>query len=229
MEAWNITIYWYLLKHGTTWNDLERSTTIWNNLQRARNDLKRPTSSKAQPTTIWTLLTTSKKRRETTNKEQILRLFTVWDNWFSSLTRFPPNIWLQNPAFCLALYLTGVHFQGELQHFGPMGRQKIKCLPIRTWEIAGVRLQDKYMVDDTLRTTLTLVNFYLQGKSQPYEFIKKKQILTKIKDSDLWKWLLGRFDPITLKNDWMLIILCQSNRIERFSNLLRLKFAFKFT
>ena len=23
-----------------------------------------------------------------------------------------------NPAFCLALYLTGVHFRGELQHVG---------------------------------------------------------------------------------------------------------------
>ena len=43
------------------------------------------------------------------------------------------------------------------------------------------------------------------------------------------KWLLGCFQPITLKNDWMLIILCFSNWIERFSNLLRLKFAFKFT
>ena len=25
---------------------------------------------------------------------------------------------IRNPAFCLALYLTGVYFRGELQHFG---------------------------------------------------------------------------------------------------------------
>ena len=45
-----------------------------------------------------------------------------------------------NPAFCLALYLTGVDFRGELQHVGHMGEQKIKGQPIRTREIAGVRL-----------------------------------------------------------------------------------------
>ena len=31
-----------------------------------------------------------------------------------------------NPAFCLALYLTGVHFRGELQHVGDVSEQKIK-------------------------------------------------------------------------------------------------------
>ena len=45
-----------------------------------------------------------------------------------------------NPAFCLTLYLTGVHFRGEVQHVGHGGEQKIKCSPIRTLEIAGVRL-----------------------------------------------------------------------------------------
>ena len=45
-----------------------------------------------------------------------------------------------NPAFCLALYLTGVHFRGELQHVGHVGEQKIKCWPIKAREIAGVRL-----------------------------------------------------------------------------------------
>ena len=37
-----------------------------------------------------------------------------------------------NPAFCPALYLTGVHFRGELQHVGNVSEQKIKCRPIRT-------------------------------------------------------------------------------------------------
>ena len=47
---------------------------------------------------------------------------------------------IRNPAFCLALFLTGIHFRGELQHVGHMGKQKLKFQPIRTREIAGVRL-----------------------------------------------------------------------------------------
>ena len=39
-----------------------------------------------------------------------------------------------NPAFCLALYLTGVHFQGKLKHVGDVSEWKIKCGPIRTRE-----------------------------------------------------------------------------------------------
>ena len=45
-----------------------------------------------------------------------------------------------NPAFCLALYLTCVHFGDELQHVGDVSEQKIKCRPIRTREIGGIRL-----------------------------------------------------------------------------------------
>ena len=44
-----------------------------------------------------------------------------------------------NPAFCLALCLTGVHFRGELQHVGDVSEQKINCWPIRTRERGGVR------------------------------------------------------------------------------------------
>ena len=29
-----------------------------------------------------------------------------------------------NPAFYLALYLTGVHFRGDLEHVGHVGEQK---------------------------------------------------------------------------------------------------------
>ena len=47
---------------------------------------------------------------------------------------------IRNPAFCLALYLAGVDFRGELQHVGHVGEQNIKYRPIRTREIAGVRL-----------------------------------------------------------------------------------------
>ena len=42
------------------------------------------------------------------------------------------------PAFCLTLYLTGVHFRGELQHGDHVDEQKIKCQPIRTRKIAGL-------------------------------------------------------------------------------------------
>ena len=45
-------------------------------------------------------------------------------------------------AFCLFLYLAGVHFRGELQHGGDVSQQKIKCRPIRTREIGDVSLPD---------------------------------------------------------------------------------------
>ena len=48
-----------------------------------------------------------------------------------------------NPVLCRALYLTGVHFRGELQS---RGWQKIKYRRIRTREIGGVRLQDELYV-----------------------------------------------------------------------------------
>ena len=35
------------------------------------------------------------------------------------------NVIIGNPAFCLDLYLTGVHFRSELQHVGHVGEQKI--------------------------------------------------------------------------------------------------------
>ena len=43
-----------------------------------------------------------------------------------------------NPAFCLFLYLTGVHFRGELHHGGDFSQQKLKGRPIRTREIGGI-------------------------------------------------------------------------------------------
>ena len=51
-----------------------------------------------------------------------------------------------NPAFCLVLYLTRVHFRGELEHVCHAGEKKIKCRPVRIPEIASVRLQDKLCV-----------------------------------------------------------------------------------
>ena len=45
-----------------------------------------------------------------------------------------------NPAFCLALYLIGVHCRGDLQHVGDVSEQRIKRRPIRTQEIGGAIL-----------------------------------------------------------------------------------------
>ena len=47
---------------------------------------------------------------------------------------------IETPGFCLFLYLTSVHFRGELQQVGDVSEQKFKCWPIRTREIDGVRL-----------------------------------------------------------------------------------------
>ena len=53
-----------------------------------------------------------------------------------------------NPAFCLVLYLTAVHFRGELQHVCHVDGQKVKSRSIRTREIGGVRLQDHMLYTD---------------------------------------------------------------------------------
>ena len=60
---------------------------------------------------------------------------------------------ITDPAFCLFLYLTGVHFQGELQHGGETSQQKIKCQPIRTREIGGVSLSGVLYVNSRVLNT----------------------------------------------------------------------------
>ena len=47
-----------------------------------------------------------------------------------------------NPDCYLFLYLTEIHFWGELQHGSDMSQQKIKHWQIRTQEIGGVSLSD---------------------------------------------------------------------------------------
>ena len=57
-----------------------------------------------------------------------------------------------NPAFCLTFYITGVHFRGKLQQVGHVGEQRLKCRPIRTREIARVRLyKELYVILSKLR------------------------------------------------------------------------------
>ena len=83
-----------LKRPETTFNEQE---TTWKDLQPARNDLKRPTTSKIHPTITWTYLQRAKERRETTRFSEY---FTIWGKRFSSLTCFPPNIWLQSFEHC---------------------------------------------------------------------------------------------------------------------------------
>ena len=56
------------------------------------------------------------------------------------------SVRIGNPAFFLALYLTGVHFRGKLQHVGDVSEQIFKCRPIRTREICDVRLSEALYV-----------------------------------------------------------------------------------
>ena len=86
----------YLLKRGTIWNDLKQPTTTWNDLQRTRNDLKWPTTSKTQPTTTWTYQQQAKEDSERPTTNRFWDYFAIWCNLFSSLSGFPPNIWLQS-------------------------------------------------------------------------------------------------------------------------------------
>ena len=59
-----------------------------------------------------------------------------------------------NPAICIGLYLTGVHFRGEVQYFRHLGVQKIKCRPFRTREIGDVRLQEELCKTEQKNITL---------------------------------------------------------------------------
>ena len=61
---------------------------------------------------------------------------------------------LGNPAFCLALYLTGVPFRGELQYVGDVSKEKIKYRQIRIREIGGVRLSDELYVFIKFRVSI---------------------------------------------------------------------------
>ena len=67
-------------------------------------------------------------------------------NSFFCLHKEVAFVTIGNPAFCLFWYLIGVHFWGELQHVGDVSEHRIKCRPIRTREIVGVRLYDRLYV-----------------------------------------------------------------------------------
>ena len=59
------TVFTNLPKCGTTWNDLKWPEATWNNLQRARNDLKWPTVIKKWPETTYKQGTTRNNLQRT--------------------------------------------------------------------------------------------------------------------------------------------------------------------
>ena len=98
---------------------------------------------------------TAKKLSNFTNFPANIFLFGVRKNIY---TTEGVSVTIGNPAFCLALYLTGVHFREELQYVGEVSEQKCKCRPIRTREMGGVRLSEALHVHHFL----TPKNFILE-------------------------------------------------------------------
>ena len=100
----------YLLKHGTTWNlkqptrSKKQSETTWNNLQQARNNLKRPTMSK------W--LEATYNKQEMTWKEQILKSWnpSTWKiiNWRAAMSERSNRL-----IPCLQYFVSSLHMQNE--------------------------------------------------------------------------------------------------------------------
>ena len=80
---------------------------------------------------------------------------------------------LEIQFFCHVLYLTGVHFRGELQHGGDVSQQKIKYRPIRTGEMGGVSLPDVLYVRHNFASTVNpLRSCYLEVESAQYYIIR---------------------------------------------------------
>ena len=95
---------WYLLKRGTTWNNMKRPTTstkrpdtTYNDLERARNDLKRVRHNLQWPEHSYNEQRKDAKRPTTSRFSDY---FIIWSKWFSSPTRFLANIWLQSFEHC---------------------------------------------------------------------------------------------------------------------------------
>ena len=111
----------YLLKRRATWNDLKRSETTYKEQETTWNDLQRPTTSRKQSETTYNVQETTwndpqrvrnnlqwpehtyneqRKDAKRTRRSRFSDYFTIWGKQFSSLTRFPPNIWLQSFEYC---------------------------------------------------------------------------------------------------------------------------------
>ena len=101
---------------------------------------------------------------------QVLSVFlNTCANWIQvmSLNRYYQNLFyihsilegvyvaIENPTFCLFLYLTDLHFRGALQHVGDASEWKIN-FSIRTREIDGVSLPDVLYVSTLINLILYL-------------------------------------------------------------------------
>ena len=95
IRTWRI--FGYLVKRGTTWKDLK-----W-----ARKDLKRPTTTynktwsnpkRERHNLKWPKHTYNVQRKDAKRPtaSRFSDYFTIWGKRFSSLTRFPLDIWLQS-------------------------------------------------------------------------------------------------------------------------------------
>ena len=65
---------------------------------------------------------------------------------YTEFLRESVSVTIENPAFCLALCLTGVRFRGKLQHVVAVSQQKFQYRPIRTRKIGGIRLSEALCV-----------------------------------------------------------------------------------
>ena len=186
-------------------NDLKRPETTYNEQETTWNDPQRVRNNLQWPEPTNNERKKNKNKNKNEKRPTTSRFwdyFTIWGNRFSSLTHFPSNIWLQSFEHCFMAN----HGENRAPNICILS-----CVFITGYKIYRIRW-------------LTFV----RQKSTSW-LRQKKSNFELEKASKHWKWLLGRFYPITLKNDWMLIMLYLTNWIERFSNLLRLKFALIFT
>ena len=99
------------------WNDLHQEETTWNDLKRPTTSKKRAETTYSEQKTTWNDPQrvrhnlqwpehTYNEQRKDVKRPTARRFsdyFTKWGKRFSSLTRFPPNIWLQLFEFCLVV------------------------------------------------------------------------------------------------------------------------------
>ena len=124
-----------------TWNDLQRArnnmkraTRSWKDLQRSKNDLETTYNEQEatwnnpqqerQPIMTLTYLQRAKKDAKWKATSRFSDYFTIWGKRFSSLTRFPPNIWLQSFKHCF----TENHGENSVKHLLSCVKRQLSCV-----------------------------------------------------------------------------------------------------
>ena len=123
-------------------------------------------------TTVWTVLA-----NET----------LTWKIW--NIKKEGVYVTIGNPAFCLFLYLTGVHFWRELQHGGDVSQQKIKWRKIITLEIGCVSLSDMLYEKVYCKKQLQILKLQKRVKSLKYSnlWINQFPLIKPKKYQSHWK------------------------------------------